>query len=453
MSFINAGRPVWEIMMGRIVNLPENLQQAVLDARSRNTNITERDLMFELGKKRQLQVSFYPPVCNDEGTCSDNVCGEGVKQEMVQRQYELTQCTASDVYILNKSDIRLVDASWTFSEHARHQMLRALVAVRHKMSVQMAALLVAHVGTLPDGNATRRLPWVNTQTNVAQPAGLDEIDRNFYDVGVPAEGAFIIGGQPVWQWEKSVNRGGLDAQGQYINQTRTNNMYYDNLINTTFNNGTENVLAFDPEMIKFISFNEHAGLFRTREYSIEDIDQMFAFGSPERIEGTMPDPVTGLLWDLDVYYDHKADDCRGAWKMQIKLQWDIFFMPPEICLNGYTGIFHYTTCPQLEVVCPTGSVIAPGTEDTFSASASGISYPFVLNELTIAGQTSNPSINSPVSIANIAQLVAQMNAMGVAGYTFAVDGTNIEYDGYTGTTVLINGGTGNTDGYTLTFTA
>lgn len=440
MSFVNAGRAIWKISMEYgLKNLPQNMMQAIIDARTRNTQIQEGDILYSEGKVRKLQISYYPPVCNDDGDCTDNVCGDAVQQSLQQMLFQPKQCTASSVYQLNKDSVRLVDGEWNFGDHAKAQMLRALVQVRARMATQMAGLLVSHVGVLPDGSQTRRLPWVNTQTGVAQPAGMDEIARNFYDVAVTDP--FIVGGQPVWQWESSVERGGLDAQGQYINKARKAPMYYDTLINTTFNNGTENVIAFDPEMIKFVAYNEHAGIFKTRDYQLEDIDKMFTFGSPERIEGTMPDPFTGLLWDLDIRYDDTLDNCRGAWKFQIRLNWDIFFMPPEICLNGYTGIFHYTTCPPLEVTCPTGSPVLPGNSRIYSASASGLSYPLTLNTLVVAGVTSQPSENEPVIVANIAELATQLNAAAPAGYTFSTSGSNLRYTGYAPISVTINGGT------------
>lgn len=446
MSYANAGRAVWKISrtLG-LKNLPENLQQSILDARSRNTTILEGDFTYMEGKKRMLQISYYPPNCTDDGSCADNVCGDAVPSAMEQVQYAITQCTASDVYSLNPNDIRLVDNDWTFSEHARMIMERALVQVRHRMSEQMAALLIGRVGVRPDGSATRLLPWVNTQTGAVQPVGMDLVEQDFYDVGV--RDPFIVGGGPVWQWVKSADRGGLSADGLYLDRVRTSNLYYDKLVNQVLNNGAENVLAFDPEMIKFISYNKNAGIFRTRDYTIEDIDSQFAGTTDHRIRGTMPDAFTGLLWDFDSRYDDTANNCDGGWKFQIRLEWDIFFMPPNVCINGYTGIVRYTTCPPIEPECPTGSPITPGEEDTFSASLAGVTYPFTLSSLNVAGFASTPN----VTVADHAALVAQLNGGAPAGYNFELNGTSAEYDGYKGTTALINGGVGNPSGYTLTF--
>lgn len=445
MSFLNAGRALTKFALDWTRSKPEELMQAILDARPFNRTITERDMQFQEGKLRQLYITYYPPVCEDTGDCDDTVCDSGTKIEPHQMYFKLSQCTASAVYTLAKDDIRLVDGSWDFSDHAKMQMASVMPTVRHKMAVEMAALLVSNVGILPNGNASQLLPFVSQGTAVAQPKGMWEIERTFHDSGY--SNPFIVGGPAVWEWKKSTEIGGLSAEGQYLDRMRRDQLYYDNLVNTTFNNNQENIIAFDPQMLKFIAFNEHAGLFRTQKYTIDDLTSMFIMGSPTRIEGVMPDQFTGLLWDLDIKYSDELNDCRGGWKFQVRLNWDIFFMPPQVCnVQGVTGIFHFTTCPQLEATCETGSVITPADEATYSADASGLSYPLLLQKLVIAGVTTYPSQNEPVSVANLTALVAQLNANAPAPLEFSVNGTDIEYEGYVGIEVEINGTT------TLTFT-
>ncbi len=53
---------------------PYEVLAAVLAARQYNTSITETDLQSEAGKKRQLKVNYYAPICSDTGTGTENIC-------------------------------------------------------------------------------------------------------------------------------------------------------------------------------------------------------------------------------------------------------------------------------------------------------------------------------------------------------------------------------------------
>lgn len=425
MSFRNSMQAVQRTILNYTKNgRPYEILAAILAARQFNTIIKETDLESEAGKKRQLKINYYPPVCEDNGTCNANICDTGTVLEPKQMFFEIGQCTASAVYQLNKDDIRFVDGNYLFSDHAKAQIASVLPTVRKKMATQMAALLVANAGVIPiTGNTTKLLPWMDNSTGTVNPTGLWEVERVYRDGGF--DDPFIIGGTSVFNWRKAVDIGGLNQNGLNVAQMGRTNAYYDSIINETYADPThEHVIAFDPQMLKFVSFNRNAGIFATDLDRIEDIDAIYQRGGTDYIEGVMADPLTGLLWDLNVNYDK----CNKRWTFQWQLEWDIFFMPPMVCnIQGVNGVTHFLTCAPVETECPVGSLPEPADEATFTYTpgSQGVTFPLYIGKLELAGQTSYPN----ATVANIAALNTLFNA-NVNGITFVVDGATIEYEGY-----------------------
>ncbi len=409
------------------------LARAIINARQFNDIITEQDLRAEAGKKRQLKINIIPPICDDDGECTDTVCGAGTVVQPMQEYFDISQCTASAVYQLNKDDIRLIDGEYSFSQYAMSMIRAALPTVREKLASEMAALLVANVGLLPNGNTEQLLPVIDKTNGVVNPMGMWQIQRAYYDSGYT--NPFIVGGSDVFFWQQAVGVGGLNAQGQYINQLNVQNLYYDPIINDTFGDTTtEHVISFDPKMLKFVSFNRNAGIFATDRMSIEDLDALYQRGPTDYIHGVIADPLLGLLWDLDVKYD----DCEKRWTFQWRLEWDIFFMSPRICnIQGLNSIFHWTTCVQLQPTCETGSPITGPTSSTFAAETSGeITFPAIVQKLQIG----NTVVFPPYGEGDVANITALKNLLNASqgGIVFSVSGTELRYTGYSGITVTIN---------------
>jgi len=409
---------------------PYEVLAAVLAARQFNTAITETDLQSEAGKKRQLKISYYAPVCNDAGTGDEALCGSGQSIAPKQVFFDISRVTASALYELNREDIRYVDGTYSFSDHAKAAINAALPAVRRKLAVEVASLLVANVTPMPNGNTTKMLPFLDKSSGVVNPMGLWEIERIYNDSGY--SNPFIVGGTDVFHWRKAVEIGGINEKGQNVSLMGRTNAYYDSLINTAFGDDTkEHILSFDPQMLKFVSFNRNAGIFATDLQNIEAIDTLYQQGGTDYIHGVLADPVTGLLWDLNVSYDK----CTYRWTFQWKLEWDIFFMPPSVCdAPGSNGIYHFTTCAPLEVECPTGTPETPADTDTYEYDTDGeITFPLFINKLELAGQTSYPN----ETVTDIDDLKDLLNA-SIADYTFAVSTTKLTYTGYAGISGQLN---------------
>lgn len=441
MSFVNAGRETQKFILNYSKDTkPFELLQAVLAARALNGSIQETEFTEapRNGKKRKVKVSYIAPICNDTEELNDTVCGSGRVVEPIQDWFEITRTTASDIYQLNAGDIRNIDGEFQFSQYAKEMIRAAMPQVRTRLQNAIAALLVANDGLQPDGNTLRLLPWVDKSNGVPNPMGLWEIERIYRDAGLAAP--FVIGGSDAFYWRKAVPIGGVADNGLNVAQMGRTNVYYDSVINTTYaDTNYEHVLTFDPNLLKFVSYSENAGQFATTATSVETMDAMYSGAAIDFLKGALVDPVTGLLWDLNIDFDKTANDCQGAWKFQWKLRWDIIFMPPQVCnIQGLNGIMHFTTCAPKQVTCPSGSLITPASTDNWDFETSGVvTFPYNIYKFQLAGQTN--ILGTPENVADLDALVAFFNA-NYNGITFAKSGTKIRYVGYNAISGSLNDG-------------
>lgn len=441
MSFANAN-----VLIQEFVNNYGNTQRTyraiefVRDVSNANNSITldSNSFLRGAGKKRSVRMNYFPILCGDEGDCSSNICDTGNVVEPAQAMFDITECTATPIYAINKDDIRMVDnANWDFSGTALSIIASALPNMRQKLALSFVTKLYELAGVHIDGSATKRIATTNNANGVVNPIGKFDIEREFMDGGFMTP--YILGGAEVYNWQKMVGIGGLNAQGQNIGQLNTQNSYYDDGLSATIlddiTNG-EHILAIDPQVFKFVTYSENAGIFRTGMASIDDLPNLYRNNFGGFLEGSLIDPVTNLLWDLYIKYD----ECNSRWNFQLKLRWDFFVLPEIACnVQGVNGIMHYRTCPPIQVQCPSGSPLAsPAGATTFDWTPTLANIP-VISQATIGGKSY--TWNSPVAINSLVDLVAAMNeAYSPSNPLFVVDGSDVEYSGYSALSGSFNNG-------------
>lgn len=455
MAFINAmqaiQKNVWDYARDT-KNI--NLLLAVIAGSRLNRTIEMTDFGM-MGKLRTLKINFLAPICDDDGTCDPNICNPGRVIEPSQMFFNISQCTASDVYQVNKEDIRFLDGDVTFSDYAKRVVANAMVPVRDKLHAAIAAELVGEVGIIPladgTGVADLLINWVNPENGYLNPQGYNTIQRSFADGGFSSN-PIIVGGPTVDDWKRNRAIATANNFGQMLERLQSgDNAWYDPIIPTTFADSQyDHILAYDPEVLKFVNFSMNSGIFQTDLNSINDINRLYWRGSESLIEGTIIDPRTGLLWDLEIHYDV----CLKAWKIQWQIRWDIFFMPPRQCnIQGVNGIYHFLACLAPAVECPTPAVLSPiSTDQDFEYQTSGqIDYTYFIQKLQVGSLVKEfEGLNQ---VDNIAELVTMLNDfLFPLGIVLTANGTILEYTGTSPITILINGGATN-DGETFTFVA
>lgn len=446
MSFRNANQAFQQFIINSRYAFPKYESiNAVLDARRLNTTILEGPAQME-GKLRQIKISHYPADCNIVADdCDNNLCTAGTEMQPAQEWFTLSECLASKPRTLSIDSVRDVDGNYSFSDHAMAQMRAGFGNLRKQLAIDIDTKILAHKGLHLDGNSYKRITMSNTTNGLMTPLGLWEIQKEFSDGGYI--NPFIVGSTEVFNWKKSLGIAGQNTTlGQDFAKLNDTNMYYDTVLNTVQGDTTlgEYVIAFDPEALKFVSFNENLGIFATALETPAQMDIMYKSGGTDYMYGVVRDPENGLLWDFYMNFEKCAGvNNRGAFTWQFKLKWDIFFPKVESCnIQGVNGIFVYKTCPVVIPVCPTGDTPSPAAVARNFNWVPGLSYPFTLSDITIGGITTHP--NS--AITSLADLAAALNeAYGVSG-VFVVAGAAIRYSGYSAIT-----GTANNAEITITF--
>lgn len=403
---------------------------------NQSVNLTPDSMIFSGGKKRVVRLNYFPILCDVEGDCStQTLCSTGDAVEPAQQQFEITRCTATKVFKINKDDIRMVDnGAWDFTGTARQIIASAMPAARRLLAIDWLTRLYDLAGVHPDGNATHRISVTNPANGIVNPIGRFQIEREYMDAGF--QSPYILGGGEVFNWVQMVNIGGLNASGQRIDQLSTARAYYDDglsdlILGDTANGG--HIITIAPEMFKYVYFLENAGIFRTDMASIDDLDLLYKRNFPGFLEGTLVDPVTRIPWDLFIRYD----ECARTWNFWMKHEWDFFIMPDVACVGqGVNGIMHYRTCPEVIATCPTGDTPSPAISPiTFDVNPT-ITYPFVVWQSEIGGVSVTQNVG--VELANDTELAELMTAN--SNIEFSVNGSNIEYDGFSAIEASLNGG-------------
>lgn len=410
------------------------------DASNANSsvNISSADFIKSPGKKRPFRLNYFPILCDQTGDCATNVCTmDGEKVELAQQEYDITQCISSPVYKLAKDDVRLIDANWSFSETMRQIIQSALPDFRRRLATNMVTRLYALAGVHTDGAVTKRVQTTNSANGVVNPLGKFQIEREYLDAGLKSP--YILGGSEVYNWQKMVDIGGVNASGQNIAGISTPGSYYDEGLSTLVNNDVANgewILSLDPSVFKFVTYSKNAGIFTTGLVNVSDVDKLYQMnGFGNMLEGSYYDSATGFVYDLTIRYD-----C-GYWHAIFSFDWDFIILPDTVCgVQGMNGLMKWRTCPPLQVACPSGSPIgSPAAAKVYEWTPTLANFP-TISKVTLGGVTWTS--NSPLPVTTLAQLAAILNeAYSPNNDMFVVNGSDIEYTGYTALTGKINGTT------------
>jgi hypothetical protein len=411
-----------------------------------DVSLGDGTFLFAPGKKRTIQMNYYPIQCDAEGSCDAGLCDNPDEVlEPAQVDFNITQCTATKKIGINAEDVRQIDFNqWDFTGTALEAIGSLMPAARKLLAEDLTAYLYAKAGTHTDGNAVSRIsPSISTSGAVNPLGGRISIDKAYMDAGM--ESPYMMGGSEVYYWKNMVSIGGLNASGQNINRIDTNNVWYDDNILTTVAGDPTNggwIIAIDPQIFKFVTYNENAGLFRTDLAVITDMDRLYkSGGGSDFILGTLYDEKIGLFWDLYVNFEKCAtwNGNKPGWTAQLKLQWDMFVMPPVSCnVASFNGITKWRTCPEVIAACPTGDTPSPAIASTVrSWTPSDVTLNIYESLIGGIEVTQN---GDPVVTTTIAELVSYMNDATGNAYQFYVSGSTVRYTGVSNISVNINNG-------------
>jgi len=442
-GFLNSGREFQKFVMDMEYNTPRmEVINALLDASEMNRLLLADEFRYGPGQLREVKISYYPQRCDVVAdTVNSSICETGTVQSPTQQWYQITNGIQTKPQRLYPNDVRYVDGMWSFSQHAVQQILSGLGALRKELAVRLTTDLIANKGFHEDGSEYgTRINLVYTDNGLLTPVGISTIRQEFTNLAYMDP--FIIGYTQVFQWREffgiATDNNTLGQAFQRINAPR---MYYDVNLNTIKGvtaGDPEYIIAFDPRAVKFVTFSENAGKWSTDLLSIEDLDRMFANGNESVLLGAFVDPVTGLIFDLDVHKTICVDDSKtGAFDWKLTLIYDTFYTPIQTCNEqGINGIFEYKTCPVVLPSCPEGDTPSPAIAASDWTWTPGDIFPLLVSDITLGAYTNNPNVN----VTSLAELAAVMGAAYNGQAIFSVDGSDITYSGFSQITGSINSG-------------
>lgn len=446
MSFLNASQQIQK-WIGEYGNVERSYSAIdwLMDTSAANNKmifVDNGDISTEGGKLRQVKVTYFPILQYADPGCGGSLCNPGQVIAPKQITFNLSQCTATPIYQLNKNDIRFIDGKHDFTEIAKSIIMSAMPQWRRNFAIDILTIMAANMGLHLDGNPAHQVQPSLSTTGQVNPVGLFDIEREFLDGGL--NDPFIIGGLDVYNWMRGTQIGAPNLAGQDISKLNNKDMYYDDGLLTIVLGDVSNgghIIAVDPQVLKMVGFSKNAGIFSTNITSIDAISNLYFQGNDSFIDGTFLDTETGILLDFNAIFDRcGGTDGDGGWTFRLRHYWDIFFLP-EVAVNAvgpaFNGILHYRTCVPMTLACPTGTPLpSPASSRTYTWTPGGtVTYPLFVAKTLIGGVTDQPMVN----ITNIADLCALMND-AAGGFVFTVSGSSIVYTGYSAISGTLNGG-------------
>lgn len=450
MSFLNAGREIQRFIIDQTYRTPEQEAiTAILRARGFNSTIREDDITIEEGKLRKLKISYYPIRCDVvSDTRIETLCATGTQAEPIQEWFTLEDFTETNIQTLSVGDLRLVDGNYTISQHALAQINATMGAAEVALARQITAKIVANKGLHVNGSEFGdRITMSNTSTGVITPLGYWQISKEQHDGAF--ENVFILGSTEVWNWKQAFAIADVNTTlGQNFAKAAIPNLYYDINLNSIMGVGVgdpEYILTYDPQALKFVSYNRNAGIFATSAMGPQDFDRVYKAGNDNVIKGVFRSARYDILWDFFARFDPcGGNGIDGAWSWYLSLQWDIYFPKIQVCnVQGVNGIMLYKTCVPVIPDCPEGD--PQGSPAVAAATYSynpGSIFPLLVSEIDLGGNLSYPN----TLVANRTELAALFNEAYNGQPIFSVSGSNIQYTGYSAITGQMNAET-----YTITF--
>lgn len=434
MSLQNAHKPFLKIVKGFAnTQIVKPSLTAILDSSLRNRSIiVSDDFKFKTGgKARKIMVSYFPPDCKeDDVDCSTNLCNtNGVTKEPVQIDFELKKCTTHTPISIPKKHVEALD-EYSTNDFYLEMLGQEMYRLREKLTKQILNILIANTGRHLDGSQVKNVNLINPTTTAINPIGAANIAKTFQDANLSTN--FIgIGTDVVYNAQFLSAIGGLNQNGQNTGLTPLNNYVYESFLRNIFQDNKEHILAFDPSVFKFISYSKNLGDFATNPTNGFNPNVGWTVNG-DHLRGTIADFLTGIIWDINGEFK-TCGDAGDRWEIQLSLQWDLFFLPNNVCLPmGTNGIFHFESCSIVPVECPSAPAPTPVPKNTYEWEIPTDCYPKFINKVILGGSQYSPNVN----VANENEFLAMINGLG--GVQFTINNGKLTYQGYSALNGSIN---------------
>ena len=290
------------------------------------------------GKRKCVELNWNQKLCEstiNEALSAD--CSTGTETEPFCETIDITKELETDNMVFNEHNMRRIcepmgatDEMWIAT--VMNSQFNALLTYWDKL---VLAEVLLNVGTFMDGNTIKALQLFNTVNSDAigpRTRALANIQDEFDQAGLGGI-PNLIGAGEVNKWAHMIGFGTPNAAGQDVGMMAAGfNFFYDRFVEGIF--GPNEFLVLAPGAAQLITWNRLVGTYAKANDVFE--------------HGTIVDPLTGIRFDIKIYYD----PCTEMYYIKFQQNWELFVVPDEgdaSCADhfGVNGILNYEACDDI----------------------------------------------------------------------------------------------------------
>jgi hypothetical protein len=311
------------------------------------------------GKNTQYSITYATGSCDTPVECEDfNCAGAGADAGALTTcvTFNSFNCMAmpawKNIPIESLRDLGSLDATSAFAAHLWDQMQKIKAAIDEAY----VTYLCTEAGCFATGTDTKTLNLLNAlgAPNYSVDAS---IMADFSDAGYGGVTPVLLGNRQVKNFAEVQRNVGMDQAGIMLQNMRRFPAFYDKNI-VTANcapavTGNEVMFALLPGIANILSWSENSGIFSSRQSSVnwDGVDPTALLRTDSTyMHTTLQDPVSGMLFDLNIVYEPK---CK-KWQYHLKTYYKFFNLPLTGCKDScFNGIVKYDVCPETAPACAT----------------------------------------------------------------------------------------------------
>lgn len=319
----------------------------------------EARMVEKNGKHSQYSITYAKGSCDTPADCSEFDCedpgtdaGPLTACDVISGFDCLGMPTWKNIDISSMRDLGSMNVTQAFAAHIWDQMQK----IKDAVDKAYVTWLCTEAGCFATGTDTKTLNLLNALG--APNYRIDsEIMADFADAGFGGVTPILLGNRQVKAFAEVQRNVGIDQSGTLLQNMRRFPAYYDKNITTTacapVAAGAEVMFGLLPGVANILTWSENAGVFSSRQAQVNW--DAVAPTDLLRIDSTymhtvVQDPVSGMLFDLDVIYN---PSCK---KFQYRLK--TFYKFLNLRLTGcadscFNGIVKYDVCSNPEPSCAT----------------------------------------------------------------------------------------------------
>jgi hypothetical protein len=311
------------------------------------------------GKYSKFSITWATGSCDTPVECDDFSCGgDGADASPLTacETFDNFSCMAmpswKNIAINDLRDLGSMDTAQAFGAHLWDQMQKIKAAI----DTAYVTWLCTEAGCFATGVESKTLNLLNALG--APNYRIDsEIMSDFADAGFGGITPVLLGNRQVKAFAEVQRNVGMDQAGIMLNNMRRFPAFYDkNIVEANCAptvEGNEVMFALLPGVSNILSWSENSGIFASRVNSVNwdnvDLTQLLQTDSTY-MHTTLQDPVSGMLFDLNVVYEPK---CK-QWQYHLKTYYKFFNLPTVGCKDScFNGIVKYDVCPDTPPACAT----------------------------------------------------------------------------------------------------